>query len=244
MLHALILLLAGFSAAAQSPAFDVASIKPSDPAIPIAMKVSGYHLATTSTSLEFLIGWAYDINTDRILNRPSWLDNVRYDIVANAPAEARNVRPQPGQPTLLMEMMQRLLVDRFKLALHHEMRELPMYALVPGKTGHKLHLGEDSGARPQNPFSMPGRGHLIGTQVSTAMLAKVLSNQLMRTVQDRTGIEGYFDFDLRWEPSDSPVIGASLFTALQEQLGLKLEARKGPVEVLIVDHIENAPSAN
>jgi uncharacterized protein (TIGR03435 family) len=244
MLLTSLLLLAGFSAAAQTPAFDVASIKRSDATAPVAVKISGYHIATTGTSLEFLIGWAYDMHADCILNRPSWLDNVRYDVVANGTAEARNVRPQPDQPTELMQMMQTLLVQRFKLVTHRENRQIPMYALVVAKAGHKLHLGEDTGASPQNPFSMPGAGHLTGTQVSTPMLAKALSHQLTRTVQDQTGLRGYFDFDLKWEPTDSTVIGASLFTALQEQLGLKVEARKGPVEVLIIDHIENAPSAN
>jgi uncharacterized protein (TIGR03435 family) len=108
----------------------------------------------------------------------------------------------------------------------------------------------------QTPFSMPGSGRLIGVQVSAEMLAKVLSDQLSRSVQDQTGLKGVFDFKLEWEPDASstgpdgvrtpPDLGAgsSLFTAIQEQLGLKLEARKGPVEVLVIDHIESAPTEN
>jgi len=108
----------------------------------------------------------------------------------------------------------------------------------------------------QTPFSMPGQGRLIGTQVSAEMLAKVLSDQLSRSVQDQTGLKGVFDFRLEWEPDASsalpddlstpadPRTGSSLFTAIQEQLGLKMEARKGPVEVLVIDHIERAPTEN
>jgi uncharacterized protein (TIGR03435 family) len=101
---------------------------------------------------------------------------------------------------------------------------------------------------------MPGRGSLAGTQVSTEMLTKVLSSQVHRSVQDYTGLKGVFDFKLEWEPDAATLYenlttpglatGSSLFTAIQEQLGLKLEARKGFVEVLVIDHIESAPTEN
>jgi uncharacterized protein (TIGR03435 family) len=105
----------------------------------------------------------------------------------------------------------------------------------------------------QTPFSMPGRGRLIGTQVSAAMLAKVLSDQLGRSVQDETGLDGVFDFKLEWDPDPAsarpdalPAAGAasSLFSGIQEQLGLKLEGRKGQVEVLFIDRIERTPTEN
>jgi uncharacterized protein (TIGR03435 family) len=109
----------------------------------------------------------------------------------------------------------------------------------------------------QNPFSMPGRGHLIGTKVTAEMLAKALSDQLSRSVQDQTALKGVFDFTLEWEPDaqpddadDAPApsagvrTGSSLFSAIQEQLGLKLEPRKGQVEVFVVDHIERTPTEN
>jgi uncharacterized protein (TIGR03435 family) len=110
-----------------------------------------------------------------------------------------------------------------------------------------------------NPFSMPARGRLIGTGVSAEMLATVLSGQIGRSVQDQTGLKGIFDFKLEWDPAmwdpemgppseASPAAndpgGPSLFTAIQAQLGLKLEARKGPVEVLVIDHIERIPTEN
>ncbi len=132
-----------------------------------------------------------------------------------------------------------------------------MYALVVAKNGLKVHLTEASGSMNQNPFSMPGRGRLIGTRVSAAMLAKALSSQLSRSVEDQTGLQGVFDFTLEWEPDTQATdadgvptgaaearTGASLFTALQDQLGLKLEPRKGQVEVLVIDHMERTPTEN
>jgi uncharacterized protein (TIGR03435 family) len=132
-----------------------------------------------------------------------------------------------------------------------------VYALVVSKTGPKVHLTEPGDSAGQNPFRMPGKGRLTGTQVSAAMLAKVLSDQLSHSVQDETGLQGIFDFTLEWEP-DEPRNGAdhmptafagvrsgsSLFSAIQEQLGLKLVPRKGPVEVLVIDHIERTPTEN
>jgi uncharacterized protein (TIGR03435 family) len=244
-------------AAAPPPAFEVAAIKPSDPTETMAIHRSGYRLATSATSLEFLITWAYDIHSDRLYGKPKWLDSVRYDIVANAPERAQAAARVPGQPTLLQQMMQTLLADRFKLAVHRETRELPMYALVVAKGGPRVRLAEAPATMGQNPFSMPGRGRLIGSQVSAAMLAKALSSQLSRSVEDETALKGVFDFTLEWEPdtqssgvdaepapSTNVRTGASLFTALQEQLGLKLEPRKGSVEVLVIDHVESAPTEN
>jgi uncharacterized protein (TIGR03435 family) len=244
------------AACAQSPAFEVASIKPSDPQGTVAIRRSGYRIATTSTSLLFLITWAYDVHSDRLYGKPSWLDSVRYDVVATASQDGRPAPPRPGQPTELQQMMQALLAERFKLVIHRETRELSMYALLVAKGGPKIRLTEAPAVMGQTPFSMPGSGRLIGVQVSAEMLAKVLSDQLSRSVQDQTGLKGVFDFKLEWEPDASstgpdgvrtpPDLGAgsSLFTAIQEQLGLKLEARKGPVEVLVIDHIESAPTEN
>ena len=233
------------------PAFEVASIRPSDPASRISIARSGDRLTTTNTSLEMLITWAYDIRDDRLFGKPKWLDSDRYDIVAKA--------GQSLGPGRLQQMMQSLLASRFQLALHRETRELAMYAMVIGKDGAKVHLTEASGPAGQNPFSMPGRGRLTGSLVTAGMLANVLSNQLGRSVQDQTGLKGVFDFSLEWEPdTDAPSTnvdavsepsasaraGPSIFTAIQEQLGFKLERRKGPVEVIVIDHVENVPTGN
>jgi uncharacterized protein (TIGR03435 family) len=253
----LFLLAWAAAACAQTPAFEVASIKPSDAGGTIAIRRSGYRIATTSTSLLFLITWAFDIHRDRVYGKPSWLDSVRYDVIANAEQDNRPAAPRlAGQPSELQRMMQSLLAERFKLVIHRETRELPMYALVVAKGGAKFRLSEAPAVMGQTPFSMPGRGRLLGTGVSAEMLAKVLSDQAGRSVQDKTGLDGVFDFKLEWEPDASPAgpdavpaptdlrAGSSLFTAIQEQLGLKLEARKGPVEVLVIDHIESSPTEN
>ncbi len=238
-------------------AFEAASIKPSDPAETIAIRRSGYHLATAKTSVEMLITWAYDIYSDHLYRKPAWLDSVQYDIIANAPQESQSLRRQPGQVGPLQQMMQTLLAERFKLIIHRETRDLPAYALEVSKTGPKVHLTEPGDSVGQSPFRMPGRGRLIGTQVSAAMLAKVLSDQLRHTVQDDTALKGVFDFTLEWEPDaqlngadDSPTLsprvrtGSSLFSAIQEQLGFKLVPRKSPVEVFVIDHIEPTPTEN
>ena len=241
---------------AQPPAFEVASIKPSDPAGTIGIRRSGNHIATRSTSLLFLITWAYDVQSDRVFGKPGWVDSVRYDVTANAAQDERPAPPRlPGQPTELQQMMQTLLAERFKLVIHRETRELPVYALVAAKGGAKVQLTKAPDVMGQNPFSMPARGRLIGTQVSAEMLAKALSGQVGRTVQDQSGLEGVFDFKLEWEPDASARAdggaasadlraGSSLFTALQEQLGLKLETRKGKVEVLVIDRMESTPTEN
>jgi uncharacterized protein (TIGR03435 family) len=118
-----------------------------------------------------------------------------------------------------------------------------VYVLVVAKGGPKVQLREHSGDWGQNPFHMPGKGKLVGTEVTTAMLAKVLANQLGHPVKDETGLSGVFDFQLAWSP-DQNTEGASLFTAVQEQLGLKLEGRKAPVEVVVIDRIESTPTEN
>jgi uncharacterized protein (TIGR03435 family) len=236
----------------QTPAFEVAAVKPSDPTSTVAIHRSGYHLATVNTSLLFLITWAYDMHRDRIYGQPGWLDSVHYDIVANAPGWDLRAHRQPGELTPLQQMMQALLAERFNLALHRETRGLPIYALVVAKSGPKFRLREAPEIFGQNPFAGSGRGRLVGTEVNAEMLAKVLCDAAGRSVQDQTGLKGVFDFKLDWEPDELSAgpegvagrTGASLFTAIQEQLGLKLEARRGPVEVLVIDHIDRAPKEN
>ena len=239
--------LLGALAFAQSPApmaFDVASIKPSDPAQPTAIRRSGFRIAFINSSLEMLVTWAFDIHSDRVVGKPKWLDSVHYDIVANGPPDTMDIKV-PGQIAPLQFMMQTLLADRFQLAAHRETRDMPMYALVVAKTGPKVHLTAAPEVMGQNPFRVPGLGRLIGTQVSAEMLCNVLSGELGRSVQDQTGLKGVFDFTMKWQPdTDSIRTGVSLFTALEEQLGFKLESRKGQVEVLVLDRIAPTPTEN
>jgi uncharacterized protein (TIGR03435 family) len=212
---------------------------------------SGNRLTFSNYSLAMLILWAFDIRAERLLGKPRGLDSVRYDIVAVAP-EGSLVHGQ------LNRMMQSLLAERFKLAVHSETRDLLYYAMVVDKNGPKVHMEGLTGPVGQNPFNMNASGHLTGTKVSTDMLAKVLSDQIGRPVEDQTELKGLFDFTLDWAPDlntrsgllDTPPSsaevsnGPSIFTAFREQLGLTLEARKGQVEVIVIDRVENTPSGN
>ena len=235
---------------AQPNAFDVASIKPSgENSPPMGIRRTPDQFVTSNTSLLFLIRWAYTLDEDRLIGGPRNMDSVKFDIAAKIPER----KLERGQ---LQLMMQALLVDRFKLAVHKETRTLTSFILIVDKNGPKLHfvdLGEGIG---ENPFQMPDRGHLVGTKVTATMLARVLSERLHRSVVDESGIANPFNFTLEWDPdtevtlSDDPGQiapggdGRSIFTALKEQLGLRLVSRKVPTEVIVIDHVELSPTAN
>jgi len=153
--------------------------------------------------------------------------------------------------------MQTLLADRFKLAIHRETKEMPIYELVAGKNGPKLVAAPESGDQHKGQFRL-GRGQMNLSSASMPDLADSLSRIVGRNVYDRTGIAGTYEIKLEWTPDEgqfpefkdhgdgkegsaaAPETGPSIFAALQEQLGLKLEAAKGPVEVVVIDHIEKA----
>jgi bla regulator protein BlaR1 len=222
------------------PAFEVASVKPTDPSEgPGQMRVAGGgRLELSGVSVKMLLQQAYRMSGYRIYGGPSWLDSARYSIVAKA----------PGNPTLdeMRPMLQRLLADRFHLALHHEEKDLPVYRLVVAKNGPKFKESEVSGP----PQSRMGMGRIADDKASLDTFASQLGQQLGRFVLNQTGLTGDFDLQMQWTPDpgqniggdDSPpppgADGVSIFTALQEQLGLKLEAGKGPVDVIVVDHAE------
>ncbi len=182
-----------------------------------------------------------------------------------APPDPRSITPEQMKTAQeqMREKLRALLTDRFQLSLHRETKEQPVYALVIGKNGSKLKESEIKEG-PRGRMRM-GRGELSGDAVQLQMLTQALSNQLGRPVIDRTGLKGNFDFKLEWTPDPSqsgggpfgggappPGIdappppdpnGPSLFTAVQEQLGLRLESQKGPVELLVIDRVEK-PSEN
>lgn len=138
-------------------------------------------------------------------------------------------------------MLRQLLADRFGLIFHRETKALVVYSLVVGKTGPKLKEGGTKG-----PYlSRPAPGKLVGTRASMAALTRALSGSLGRPINDETGLKGQYDFTLTWTPDEivGDVSGPSLFTALQDQLGLKLESKKAPVETIVIDHI-GTPSPN
>lgn len=233
----------------KGPTFEVASVKPAAPGAP-GMSIQprpGGGVMMTNATLRWMITMAWDIR-DYQLVAPGWLDSEHFDIVAKPEIE---LPPTPEEFLMRMQMIRNLLVQRFGLVFHTEIRELPIYALVISKDGPKLAPAASAGPGG----SSMGSGQLKGKGMQIINLAKDLSTALGRTVVDQTGLTGEYDYTLKWEPdtlngasgggnvpepdNDLP----SLFTAIQEQLGLKLESRKGPVEIMVIDKAER-PSEN
>jgi uncharacterized protein (TIGR03435 family) len=228
-----------------SQAFEAASVKPSrgDGGESNVDSRPGGRLTATNISLRELIRLAFGVKDYQIARAPGWIGTVRYDIDAKA-GSARNAGDKDITP-----LLRQLLADRFRLSTHRETKELPVYALAAGKNGPRLTAHNDgSGARTRT-----GCGHLAGTRLTMDTLVTVLSRQFECDVLNRTGLAGKYDFELDWTPEAGPCaapaelaepsVRPSIFTALQEQLGLKLESTKGPVEILIIDHVEK-PSEN
>ena len=264
------------------PKFEVASVKPNtsgDGRVMIGVQPGGRYTAT-NVPLRFLIRNAYGIQDFQLVGAPDWIDSERFDIIAKAESDIGP--PVPGGPPSPIQLMLRsLLGDRFKLSLHSEIWELPIYALVlarpDGKLGPQLQptktdcsalagaRGRGRGGLPAEPPMAAGRpvcgmrmmpGQLAGGGFPISLLAQQLSQSAQRVVVDRTGLTGNYDFDLKWTPDQLPQgappgapvpaidpNGPSLFTAVQEQLGLKLESTKGPVDVFVVDRVER-PTAD
>ncbi len=230
--------------------FEVASIKPSAPGgrgVRIQMAPGG-RLDVSNVTLKLLIQQAYGVKDFQISGGPGWINSERYDVVAKADRDI-------GKAEELRPLIQKLLADRFQLTIHRDTKELPVYALVVGKNGPKL---KESAANGPGSQIRMGRGLINGQGMGMEMLAGELSRPLGRTVIDRTGLKGQYDIKFEWTPEDGPghgpgdgpesappsdTTGPSLFTALQEQLGLKLESSKGPVEIIVIDRAEK-PSEN
>jgi len=245
--------------------FEVATIRPSPPdATDSNVNLGAGRFTTTNVPLEMLLKQAYGLNggsSDQIAGIPGWVRTSRWDIDARedaATADALEAMPFDKRMESFQPMLVALLVDRFKLRAHVEMQSRPVTALVIAKTGSRLLTSSGcSGARSDTPCRPDewqglhgnGHGHIEGRGTSLALLVNVLAMQPEiggRTVVDATGLSGKFNFDLHWTPygaATSDDTGPSLFAALQEQLGLKLVARKLRIKVLVVDHVEQ-PTAN
>jgi uncharacterized protein (TIGR03435 family) len=228
--------------AQEAPAFEVASVKltqhgrDKDGWSRSSLNVINDRFVATNASMEECIRYAYDVKAYQIIG-PDWLnsDAASYDIIATAP---------PGTPSKQIPLMlQTLLAERFKLAVHRETRMLPVYELVVAKNGPKLTPAKSGGRSSTNS----NNGNVTATSVSMAELAHQLSRTRVidRPVFDKTGITGEFDFTYEYAPDDNDSAGRpSIFTAIQQKLGLKLESTKGPVEVVVIDRAEKVPSAN
>lgn len=265
----LILTAAAMAQPEARPEFEVASIKPAAPGAPgFPLRITfgpGGTFTASNFSLKDLIANAWDVQPYQISGGPAWLDSARFNITAKAESNPK------GDEARLME--QSLLADRFQLVIHPETRQLPVYALVlakkDGTLGPRLTLSKEGSCKPRDPSAPMPRlalpcGMVAGNPrsvraaaVPLAELAKRLSGVLGHTVIDQTGLAGDFDFSLEWTPDEYQFLqlppGApkpspdadpvSIFTAIQEQLGLKLESRKGPVEIFVIDRAEK-PSEN
>jgi uncharacterized protein (TIGR03435 family) len=239
---------------AENPAFDAVSIKPSAPdARGGGFNMSPGRLTAKNQSLKDLVRFAYDIHDYQLSGGLGWTDSERYEVVATFPGETTNARRA--------QMMQAMLADRFGLAIHRESKEVAGYALVTGKNGPRFHAAESE----QNEMMLgrspsSGQRTLNARRSKMADLASILADLLGKPVEDKTGLEGLFDFAMEWTPDsvserslkpgaekvETPgdgQTGPSIFTALQETLGLKLETKKVMVGAVVIDHAEK-PSAN
>ena len=217
--------------------FEVAAIRVNhDPAAdPNVNSLPGGRLIVTSQSLRDLLKFAFDLKDFQIEGAPGWADGDRYDI------DAKTAAAGSGQNIRLL--VRALLEDRFGLKHHTETRELTIYSLRLAKSGLKM-TRHDDGAGTK---ARTACGHMTGQRVTSEVIAKMLSRYLGRDVHDDTGLPGKYDFELSWTPETGPCRGApespSIFTAVQEQMGLRLESTRGLVEILIIDRAEK-PSAN
>lgn len=233
-------------ASADRLAFDVASIRPNRSGLSeSSIGRSGGRISVRNVSLREIIAFAYDIPSDRNdeLIAPAWLASENFDIEATCPAETSR--------ELVTRMMQTLLTERFGLRTHRENRKTDAYALVKTSRVRLLHPSSSAADQSLDASFTYSEGRVTGRAMSMQALANRLSGplfKLRRPVVDETGIEGVYDFILAWAPegapSDAAASAPSIFTAIQEELGLKLEPRKITVPALVVDRIERIPSAN
>jgi uncharacterized protein (TIGR03435 family) len=198
----------------------------------------GGRLMVTNYSLKALIRRAYDLQGVQISGGPGWLDTEKYDL------EAKTGQPEKIKPDELKSLLQNLLADRFRLKVHTENRELTAYALVVTNGGPKLSEHKGAAGTSINDRNGSDKAQMTGDNVSMPLLASSLGNQMDRVVIDKTGLNGGYAFTLEWSPEQSAnATGPSILTGLQDQLGLKLESTKAPVEILVIDHAEK-PSEN
>jgi uncharacterized protein (TIGR03435 family) len=247
--------------AADQPKFEVASVKRTDRGI-IKNSLGPGTVTLKGDPLKIVLMEAFKVKTYQIVG-PSWLDEDCFEIVAKMPEGATSDQ--------IPAMLQALLVERFKLAAHKEDRPSPVYALVVEKSGPKFQEASTNfrgmGPRPGLMFFRVGTARGFKGSMTMATLARFLANSLDRPVQDFTGLTGTYDIDLSWAPdptidrpspfseatraasadagADLPAAPtATVFTAIRDSLGLRLEPRHGQVEMLVIDHVERVPTEN
>ncbi len=240
--------------AALPKAFDVASIRvnktASDGRHHIYSNPAESQFRAVNLSLRDLLQFAFDLPDSQILGGPAWLDLTMFDVDAKSdPSVDTQLHGLPGEQARIQKrlMVQALLADRFLLKAHPETRQLPLYALIVAKGGPRFKPSQVNGTTID---SWRTHLHVAGSDDTIGLLARALAQQLGGVVENRTGLSGRFDLSLQWTPDDAVDSAPSsanappgIFDAIQEQLGLALESKKGPVPVLVIDRIE-VPSAN
>lgn len=238
--------LHGQTAEPKPPAYDVVSIKPNTHSRGVSVHINDNIYTAINISLKSLLAQAYGIREDLISGGPGWLESTRFDVnakvvEADRRALAKLTSRQYGA------LMQPVLADRFQVKVHPETKILPVYELVAAKGGVKFEASSPAEKDKRWHDASAGgisihNGHLVAHQVPVSRLVDVIAGQMHRAVLDKTGLTGDYDFLLNWTPEDAPpnpdASDPILSTALVEQLGLKLESSKGPVETLVVDHAE------
>jgi uncharacterized protein (TIGR03435 family) len=245
----LTLLLAAIFLQQPAPRFEVASVKPSNPngQRSYGVKPGSDRLAGTNLTLKTWIQIAYATPDFQTSGGPSWMNDEFFDIAATAS------EPFPELETA-MQMLKNLLAERFKLTVHRETKDAPVYNLVIARGGIKMKLSTDQtgyygdyphGTPDGHPLSGGGPSELsprriAGNAIPMTILTALLQGPASGTVINKTGTLARYDVDLRWEPdlSKSDSLAPSVFTAVEAQLGLKLEPSRGPMEMLIIDHVE------
>jgi uncharacterized protein (TIGR03435 family) len=251
--------------AEQPPGFEVVSIKPNKSGEFRSM-MRGYpggRFTATNVTLKTLIDWAYQVRDFQVSGEPGWAATEKFDVAAKADGNPRFDFLKPELET----MFQRVLEDRYKLSVHRSTKELPVDSLVVAKNGAKIHAVDEGNCPevppPNNPcrYLRPNRfAHLSAEKAPMSALAFTLTAFIGKTVIDKTDLKGSFTYMLDWskylQPPQMPPgvapppkafdpmsMEPAIATALEEQLGLKLESGKGPVETLVIDHVER-PSEN
>ena len=254
---------------AVTPTFEAASVKPNKSGDQGSCICGPRADRFTNVPLEVIITWAFGVRADQVLNLPSWARTERFDIITKLPEGS------PGGLTLVMQMTQSLLAERFNLRMHTESRDGPAYALVvarrDGRLGPKLkpnavdcaaYLAEKRAAGQTITATGIGDAALCSPAVFSNrfvkasakpidLLTNAIARQVGRPVIDKTGLTGNFDYNLEWSPDLSappgsnpdgrggPLDGVPLVTALEEQLGLKLESIRAPDQVIVIERLEH-----
>jgi len=242
------------AALSAQPAFEVASVKPntSGDRWESVSPTTGGKLTAKNVTVAWLVKTAYRVEPFQVAGLPAWANTERFDVLARA-ADGNTT------PEQIRQMIQSLLADRFQMAMHKEDREQPTYSLMTAKNGPKLKKAakdvcvESTMEHPCGGFRIYKRSQMWGETVTVKQFAAELTYMMGRMVVDKTGIPGLFDIRVEWTPEQfGPEPGtevkpeeanATLFTSVQEQLGLRLVSEKAPVETIIVDRVSH-PAAN